>query len=76
MQKKRTKIKRSTKPHKFWELMSKELLSSFCETFKKDIEKWAVIKWITNGGQSPNNRKIEPDIRQIKIKPAYTCTAS
>lgn len=53
------------------------LLRFFCETFKKDTEKCrAVIKWIINGGQSPNTREIETDIKQIKIKLAYICTAS
>lgn len=53
------------------------LLSSFCETFKKDKEKCrAAIKLIINGGQSPNTREIETDIDSLIIKPASSCTAS
>lgn len=45
------------------------LLCTFCETFKKDIEKSrAGIKWIINSRQNPNTREIETDIRQFKNK--------
>lgn len=64
-QKKQTKIKEAPS-------LIMILLSSFCEIFKKDIEKCrAAIKLIINGGQSPNTRETETDIRQLKNKAGF-----